>query len=382
MREPISALMIQCSNAGVAHYRLTSWSNAAHRNKAFYAMQPFWDKTNTDTHPWQSDIDDSILKRRIVGEFSSHAKQANVLISQMCHLPAALCEIVDLKVSNNLPLVTEVDDDIFHAPTYNPASAVYRQGTGLPFRKTAMDQFMMSDAMIVSTPYLKEIYSEYCPHIYVVPNSLDMRVWDNLRHRRDKDVIRIGWAGGASHDEDLRLIEGVVHKTLAKHPTVVFTFVHGVPDFLKGIPRVEAVALGNEYVRIDRYPQYLASRGFDIGLAPLVDSAFNRGKSNLRWLEYAGLKVPCVASKVGHFAETITNGEDGLLCEKESEWCEAIDWLIHDENARKKMGKNANKTARDKFSLDRNVQLYRDALEEIHDRGQIVKYQKTQEATA
>jgi glycosyltransferase involved in cell wall biosynthesis len=345
-------------------------------------MQPFWDKTLTDPHPWQRDIDDSMLRRRILGEFDDHAKKSNVLISQMCHFPAALCEIVRMKVENNLPLVSEIDDDIFHTPTYNPANVAYKQGSGLPFRQTAIDQFKMSDAMIVSTPYLKEVYGELCPNIYVVPNSLDFRIWDNLKHKRNKDVIRIGWSGGASHENDLKIIESVVHKTLAKHPTVVFCFVHGVPEFLKGIDRVEAVALGNDFVRIDRYPQFLASRGFDIGIAPLVDNSFNRGKSNLRWLEYAGLKVPCVASRVGHFAETITQAEDGLLCDSEQDWLDSLDFLIHDENARRKMGKNANQKARRDFNVDVNIQSYRNALEEIADRGLVVKMPETKEATA
>lgn len=370
----ISALFIPTSNAGVQQYRFTNFTTAAFRNKAFHALQLWWEKSATETHKWEVEIDDPAYKYRLKAELDEHSKKADVIVAQMCHMEGALIELVRLKVENKLPLVTETDDDMLHTPTYNPAHVVYGQGS--PFRRVAIDQFRISDAMIVSTPYLKEVYSEYNDNIYVVPNSLDFRIWDNLRHRRNDGVIRIGWAGGASHDEDLQIVEPVVRKILEKHPTVHFCFVHGIPKFLRGIDRVETV---NDFTRVDRYPQFLASRGFDIGIAPLVDNSFNRGKSNLRWLEYAGLGAPCVASNVGNFAETITQEVDGLLCDSEQEWMDSLSFLISDENARRKMGKAANKTARTKFNADVNVFAYRDALRDIINRGPVVKLPETQE---
>ena len=364
----INALFIQCSNSGVAHYRLTTWSSAAHRNKAFFARQPWWSKELTETHPWEIDLEDTIIRRQLLGELDSYMKVADIVICQMVHTRAALTVLEGMKAMYKIPLVTEMDDNMLSTPAYNPASAVY--GNGSHLRALAIEQMRMSDALIVSTPGLKETYSEFNDNIYIIPNSLDFRVYDNLRHKRNKDIIRIGWAGGASHSEDLRIIEPVIHKILAKHPTVRFCFVHGIPDFLRNIDRVDLVS---EFTRIDRWPQFLASRAFDINLAPLVDSAFNRGKSNLRWLEFAGMKVPTVASKVGHYAETLTQAEDALLCETEEDWLHSLSWLISDESARKKIGKNANKKARADFNADVNIFKYRDALLEIKERGQVVK---------
>lgn len=370
----ISALFIQCSNSGVAWYRLTMWSLAAYRNKAFFVRQPYWDKSLNETHPWEVEITSPQHKGRIQAELDSYLKQADVVVCQMVHTHDGLDFVRAVKEAYKIPVVTEIDDHILSTPTYNPADAVYKPGSD--FRAIAVEQFKISDAMVVSTPYLKEVYTDLNQNIHVVPNSLDFRTWDNLRFRKNTDFVRIGWAGGASHDEDLRLIEPVVRKTLEKHPTVRFCFVHGIPQFLRGIDRVEEV---NEFTRIDRYPQFLASRSFDIGLAPLVDNAFNRAKSNLRWLEYAGLKVPCIASKVGHFAETITHEQDGLLCSNEQDWLDSISFLISDENARKKMGKAANQKARKDFNVDVNVHLYRKSLEEVV--GKYVK-PEPQEVTA
>ncbi len=376
----IQALFITCSNAGVAFWRVDSFVTAAKRNKAGFFFAPWSDKTLTDNHPWEIDLSDSQFKNRILAELWDHGKKADVIVFQMLHLPASLQLFLAMKQAfPNTPIVTECDDNILSTPSYNPADSAYEPGSF--HRNVAVEQFRMSDAMIVSTPYLAEVYSEHNRNIHVVPNCLDFRKWDNLKHRRNKDVVRIGWAGGASHDEDLRIIEPVVRKTLEKHPTVRFCFVHGIAPFLRNIDRVDFIS---QFTRIDRYPQFLASRSFDIGMAPLVDNSFNRAKSNLRWLEYAGLKVPCVASDVGHFKETITQAKDGLLCYSEQDWLDSLDFLIHDSNARKAIGKAANAKARRDFNVDKEVFRYAKILREVAEKGQTVKVpdDELQEANA
>lgn len=373
----VSALMIQTTNAGVAHYRLESWAKAAHRTRAGNFYLPWWDKALTETHPWEVDIDDTRYRNRILDELNDHVKKADVVVAQMVHTRSALDILLSIKDAYKIPVVTEIDDNILSTPTYNPADGVYRPGSA--FRSLAIEQFKMSDAMIVSTPYLAEVYGEFNANIHVVPNSLDFRIWDNLKHRRNQDDVKIGWAGGASHEDDLKLIEPVVHAILEKHKNVRFCFVHGIPPFLRGIDRVEEF---HDFTRIDRYPQALASRSFDIGMAPLVDNAFNRAKSNLRWLEYAGLKVPCVASRVGHFAETIAQMEDGVLCDSEEEWISALSWLVGDAISRKKIGKAANQKARRQFNVEANVFDYAKILVRVLERHEEAKAEESQEAAA
>ena len=364
----IQALFIVTSNAGVAHWRVDNFVQSAYRNKFGHFFSPWYDKSRAENHPWEMDIADENYKKRLLDELWDHAQKADVVVFQMVHTRPALDLFLAMRQAlPNIPVITESDDNILSTPDYNPASIAY-SAPGSYCRDVAVAQFRASDAMIVSTPQLKEAYSEFCDNIQIVENCLDFRVWDNVKQRRNTELVRIGWAGGASHDEDLRIIEPVVRKTLEKHPTAHFSIVHGIPPFLRDIERVECVA---KFARIDRYPQFLASRNFDIGLAPLVDNNFNRAKSNLRWLEYAGLKVPCVASKVGHFEQTIRHEVDGLLCHSEQDWLDSISFLIHDENARRKMGKAANARARKDFNVDSKTLQYCKILEEIAQRGQV-----------
>ena len=152
---------------------------------------------------------------------------------------------------------------------------------------------------------------------------------------------------------------------------VNFSFVHGIPQFLKELgPRVKFVP---KFARIDRYPEHIGKQGWDIALAPLVTNAFNYGKSNLRWLEAGALRVPTVASDVGHFKQTINDGVDGYLCKTENDWLEKLEDLILNPDKRRQMGKAAYRRIRKDFNADINVAKYMDFLAEIVARGPVNK---------
>jgi hypothetical protein len=130
---------------------------------------------------------------------------------------------------------------------------------------------------------LKKVYSKYNKNIFVNKNTIDFRFWQHTNAWGINGKTIVGWAGAGGHTFDMSLIEEPV-KELKK----------------KWGNKVEFVAFGAEkpeffdrhvgWAELRKYPEKLASLGFDIGLAPLRDNLYNRGKSNLRWLEYSALK--------------------------------------------------------------------------------------------
>lgn len=359
-------LFIPTLNSGVSFWRLWNFVNAAFRNRIMNAHMLWWQKDMTDIHPWQSDIVDNRYRARILGEVDYCARQADVVVMGMVHSPAGLDLMMSIREAYGIPVAVEMDDNILSTPNYNPAAGAYDPQSDL--RKICIRQMREADALIVSTPYLKEIYSEFNDNIYVMPNSIDFDLWGKAQRKVNKGKITIGWAGGASHNDDLKIIEPVIEYIAAKHPRVEFRFLHGISPALKGKKGVKWVS---KFARSDQYPNYVAQNGFDIGIAPLVDNAFNRGKSNLRWLENAALSTPVVASNVGHFKETIRHGEDGLLCDTADDFIYNLEQLINDKSMRKEIGRNAYARAFKDFNVDINTLNYATILEEIKTRGQI-----------
>lgn len=358
---PLRVLFISCSNAGVTYWRMFSWAEAMHRTKRAEAVVLGWDKHETDVAPWQFQIGMPQHQHKLFGMLYSAGVQADVIIFQRIESQWGLTTLYAMRDQfPNKPILSEIDDDILDIATYNPASEGIKPGSSPT--TIALAQFKNSDALITTTPYLKDVYSEFCKHIYVVPNSVDVKKWDNAK-RKKKPGIRIGWIGGASHVEDLRLLERVIPQVLRDHKDARFVFVSSVlPDFLKDLERVEVV---EKWSPILKYPSHIAGLDFDIGLAPLRDNKFNRAKSNLRWLEYAALGIPCVASNVGHFKATLRHGQDCYLADDPEDFTTYINRLIDDSAFRKKMGRAAHARVVEDFNVDKNVEKYIVALKDV-----------------
>jgi hypothetical protein len=171
------------------------------------------------------------------------------------------------------------------------------------------------------------------------------------------DGLVIGWHAGREHLVDvdqLGLIE-TLERVLEAHPDV----------------RVETIniELGMDHPRyrcedalpIERLTQRLAD--FDIGLVPLADIPFNRGRSNVKAREYAAAGVPWLASPVGSYADL--GAEHGGWLVPDDKWFGAIDALIRSRRDRRKLAKAAKAWAKDETIWNmapRWERLFRDAV--------------------
>jgi glycosyltransferase involved in cell wall biosynthesis len=354
-------LFVVCGNSGTAWWRMFNWHEAFNRTGSGLSHTLGWDKNELGMSPWQYQIGDTQHQPHLFGALYGACLQADVIIFQRLETEWALTTMYALRDQfPDKPILSEFDDDVFDVAAYNPASEHIKPGS--PTVKISIAQIENSDGLIVSTPYLADVYGEYCKSVYVIPNSVEVKKWDAAPRKR-KPGIRIGWIGGASHAEDLRLLETVVPKITAISNDVRFVFSSSmVPDFLRDLPGVECV---EKWSPIVKYPAHLAGLDFDIGLAPLRDNKFNRAKSNLRWLEYGALGIPCVASDVGHFKETIRHGVDGFLAKTPDEMAEQVELLVRNAKLRKRVGAEAHARIERDFNIDRNVHLYAAAVKDV-----------------
>lgn len=386
----MNVFMIPTAGSSVMYWRIQGFVESAWRTGLASFKNELWIKDLHQIHPWQGRITDGdeydpIFIRQFVPMVESGCIQADAIVFQYAHTEGAL-ELFDaIKIKfPRLPILLEIDDNILSVPTYNEAFESFDPGAET--RRRVIAQLRAADGVIVSTPYLKEIYSEFNAHIYVVPNSIDFKKWDKLKGKR-KPGVRIGWAGGAGHDGDFEPIAGALKRILEKHKDARLVLVNGpskngLPEYLKGVERIEHRAT---WTPILKYPKMLADMDFDIGIAPLVDSAFNRGKSNLKWLENSALGIPTVAANVGHLAETIRNGVDGFLCDDENEFYLALDVLISDKKRRKAVGLAANDRARKDFNIDTVTAHYIACISEVINKkksGDILRVGEIVEAQA
>lgn len=93
---------------------------------------------------------------------------------------------------------------------------------------------------------------------------------------------------------------------------------------------------------------------FDIGLMPLTDDVWAKGKCGFKALQYMAMGIPVIASPVGVNQNIIDEGVNGFLCQSLSQWEEKISQLIKDHDLRKRMGDAGRLKISNNYSLDSN----------------------------
>lgn len=359
-------------NAGVNYYRMATWAFEMRKYRNVEAALYGFRYHQLESHPWEYELR---LDDEIRGRIEGLCEMADVVVWHPLHYDFSLEFFNQMKVRYGKPFFIETDDNYIDVPPWNEAFRAY--GPGAYNRKMAVESVCSADGLVLSTPHLLKTYTSdpfpFNASAYVAENSLDFKGdssfvgWDKVAPRRHKG-IRIGWIGGRAHFNDLMMVTPVLRVLLEKYRNKVTLVLvnsalklsceaQGIRYPFEGLPNVVEA---DRSVDINRYAPFAASFGFDIGIAPLVDCNFNRSKSNLRWLEYSAMKVPCVASDLNHFAETIDHGETGFLCKDNDldEWLRNLEALILNESLRTGMGQMAYKKVKKDFNIKNNAPKY------------------------
>ena len=369
--------------SGVSFYRV--WQPANMLRKMGHKTVYLWYTHKQFTRPqWEWEMDDPKYAGKIRRDLDMACAWGDVVVWMALHTPSSLQFFQEMRLKHSgKPFLLELDDIVFDVPLYNAGSIAYYPGS--PLSEIVLRQIQGSDGLIVSTPFLKERLSKYHPNIHVIENTIDSSLWRRASPRRRR--VNIGWVGGATHEADLRLLEEVVPRILAKHKHARFFLAHGCPEFFKhkqdcawretNDPRyvkwevcrrcggMDGVKWNHVFKPIDKYPEWVSSLGFDIGVAPLLDNVFNRAKSNLRWLEYSAMGIPTVASPVENFKKSIVPGVTGLFADNTDEWVYQLSQLIEDKELRLRMGENALSEVKRSWNQRVQAEKYLKVIEEL-----------------
>ena len=161
--------------------------------------------------------------------------------------------------------------------------------------------------------------------------------------------------GSPTHGQDLELVEDVLFRLQDR-------FGAAVEFIFWGCAGSRLSELGRVIPFDDSYASFLKILGevhFDIGLAPLVDNAFNRCKSNIKWLEYSAHARAGVFSNLDPYRDSVEHGKTGMLVGNSTqEWLGALEYLITHPTERKALGRAARKKAFARFGLSKSLHRY------------------------
>ena len=238
-----------------------------------------------------------------------------------------------------VPVVTDFDDAVFHRYDSHPNPLV-RLALG---RK--IDRIMAASRLVFAgNTYLADRARAAGAAVEIVPTVVSLARYRPRDPLAIDGPLRIGWIGTPSTWQDY--LADVAPEIVAASEACGATFCAvggGEPaSRTRGVQVVE----WTEASEVDLI------RSMDIGIMPLTDSPFARGKCGYKLIQYMACGLPVVASPVGVNAEIVEHGVNGFLASSSAEWREAIVRLAGDRELRLRMGTAGRQKVVSQFSAE------------------------------
>ena len=205
----------------------------------------------------------------------------------------------------------------------------------------------LADVVVTGNRFLAEYTGGMHPKVFTIPTGVRLDRYESCESRpKSNSEYTIGWVGSPSTVKYLSLIIEPLERLGAELPLVL-----------------EVVGSGSEPVPIFRnvqvrlhptipYDPVQFVPGFDVGVMPLADTAWERGKCGAKLLEYMAAGVPTVCSRVGENVRIIEDGVTGFLVNSPVEWLAALKRLASEPGLRERMGLAGRERVRMQYSSE------------------------------
>jgi glycosyltransferase involved in cell wall biosynthesis len=206
--------------------------------------------------------------------------------------------------------------------------------------------------IIAGNEYIAEHYRQHAQRVWVIPTSVDTDRWrprDSIRHL-NKDRWNIGWIGTSSNLPFLQICEEPLADFLSEHPAARLTVVCDRPPSLKKIPPASL-----QFKRWSEQDEVRLVQDFDVGIMPLPDTDWARGKCALKMLQYMSVGIPAIASQVGRARDILEQSEVGVAVETMQGWYDGMTTVYHDRALTARMGEAGRALILDSYSVEKNV---------------------------
>lgn len=202
-----------------------------------------------------------------------------------------------------------------------------------------------SSHVIAGNRILADYARRLNPNVSVIPTVVDCARYIP-KTQTNNLPITIGWVGSRSTAPYLQLIEPALRELALARPGKVRFRFYGFPEYRPALPDCESLPF-----RLDSELDDLHS--LDIGLMPLADTEWCRGKCAFKAIQYMASGVATVASPVGITSDLIRQNVNGLLATSVSEWSECLKVLTDDADVRRRITQAARRRIEASYSLQK-----------------------------
>ncbi|MCP4614546.1 MAG: glycosyltransferase family 4 protein [Planctomycetes bacterium] len=272
------------------------------------------------------------------------ANRFDIVFIQKVLLPIPIQRLLHRR---NPRIIFDFDDALFaRTRTYGPESWL-------------IHQLETSSLILAGNEYLANYARQYAERVDVIPTSVDVnRYRPLLEPYQGDDCLVIGWIGGPSTLEQLETLGPVFQELAANYSDIEVRVV--------GTTRTSLDRLLPTVCKSWRFETEVADlQNFDIGVMPLVDDRWTRGKCGYKLLQYMATGIPSVASPVGVNAEIIDHGVNGLLASTPDEWRKSLEVLVQNQALRNKLGAAGRKKVVAEYSVEAHLPKLKQVLFDV-----------------
>jgi glycosyltransferase involved in cell wall biosynthesis len=240
------------------------------------------------------------------------------------YLPYGLETILSRNVR---PYVVDYDDALFHRYGLSSSAAV-RWMLG-----DKIDAVMRDAACVIAgNHYLAERARRAgATKVQVVPTVVDAARYKPVVHEEREQLV-IGWIGSPATQHYLSTLRDVFREVCARHGARLMV-VGARADIAGQLPDVPL-----ECVPWSEHEESALLSRMDVGVMPLQDGPWERGKCGYKLVQYMACGLPVVASPVGVNADLVRQGENGFLPNNANDWTDALSLLLEDIAVRRRLG--------------------------------------------
>lgn len=221
-----------------------------------------------------------------------------------------------------------------------------------------------SSLNLAATHFLVSYAAKFNRKTALVYTAVDTKLWTPGRSKAERGIT-LGWHGTATQQfHYLRLLRPVLQRLASKYD-LTFRLLgtlgsRAIQEYFSTIRGLHCEFGPSCWLPYYEIPALM--RGVDIGVHPLIDSRWSRGKCPMKVLEFMAMGLPVVASPVGENQYLIKPGVNGFLAQTEDEWVKALISLIEDDRMREKTGKTSRVIAEEQYSVPVIASKVRDII--------------------
>jgi glycosyltransferase involved in cell wall biosynthesis len=254
-----------------------------------------------------------------------------------------------------IPIIYDFDDSIWLMDISDGNSSL----KWLKRPGKVSDIISLSTITLTGNSFLYDFASKYCADVRIIPTTVHTKI--NIpanKYQKQSEKICIGWTGSSTTLKHFTLavpfLKEIQHKY---HGQIQVIVISDVSNHFEG--------LEYEFVRWNKDTEIEVLSKIDIGIMPLPDDDWAKGKCGFKGLQYMSLGIPAVLSAVGVNTEIIIDGENGYLATNNNDWLRKLSLLIESAELREKLGMAGYHTVKEKFSYEANKHKWLQAMNDV-----------------